>query len=154
MTNKPKAIGTFAETAVVRFLRASGFEHAERRALRGEHDAGDITGCPGLVFEVKGGKAAQTASDNDILAWLRETETERINANADHGLLVMQRKGVGPANAGRWWAVLTIDTIRRLCGDPFYNSDYFGQPVRMLLGQAVELLRAGGYGDSPNGGTS
>lgn len=48
MTNRPKAIGTAAETAVVRYLAAHGFPAAERRALHGATDLGDITGTPGL----------------------------------------------------------------------------------------------------------
>ena len=35
MTNRSKAIGTAAETAVVRYLAAHGFPAAERRALHG-----------------------------------------------------------------------------------------------------------------------
>ena len=55
MTNRPKAIGTAAETAVVRYLAAHGFPNAERRALHGATDLGDITGTPSLCWEVKGG---------------------------------------------------------------------------------------------------
>ena len=33
MVNKPKRIGTAAETAVTRYARTNGFELAERRAL-------------------------------------------------------------------------------------------------------------------------
>lgn len=147
--NKPKAIGTKAETAVVRHLQANGFPHAERRALRGTQDAGDITGCPGLCIEVKGGDAARNASDNQITAWLAETETERDNADAEIGLLVVQRRGVGPANAGRWWAVLTVDAIRVMFDDPFSDLGPYDLPVRMLLADAVTLLRAAGYGTPP-----
>ena len=41
MTNRPKAIGTAAETAVVRYLAAHGFPAAERRALHGATDLGE-----------------------------------------------------------------------------------------------------------------
>ena len=60
MVNKPKQIGTRAETAVARYLAANGFPHAERRTLRGREDAGDITGTPGVCWEVKGGEAHVT----------------------------------------------------------------------------------------------
>jgi hypothetical protein len=137
---RPKDIGTRAESAVVKFLRENGFPHAERRALTGSQDQGDITGCPGLVFEVKGGEAAKNASDGQVEKWLAETEIERNNANADIGVLVVQRRGIGAPNAGRWWAV-----IRR-------NGTAFGDPhfqfaVRYLLSDAVHLIRAAGYGD-------
>jgi hypothetical protein len=150
MANRPKAIGTACETAVVRYLQASGFPHAERRALRGELDAGDVTGCPGIAIEVKGGEAAKSASDAQIEAWLVETETERINASAEIGLLIMQRKAVGPKNAGRWWATLRLDHV--LSGDDSIRSSPSWPtvrdiPVRMHLSDAVHLLRAAGYGN-------
>jgi hypothetical protein len=143
--NKPKAIGTAAETAVSRYLQAHGFPHAERRALRGIQDAGDITGCQGICVEVKGGDAAKNASDLLVADWLEETEKERVNARADVGVLVLQRRGVGPANAGRWWAVMTLPTLLSLTVLP---RDYLHPaiPLRMLLSDAVHLLRAAGYG--------
>lgn len=143
--NKPKAIGTAAETAVARYLQAHGFPHAERRALRGIADAGDITGCPGICVEIKGGEAAKSASDLLVADWLAETEIERINARADIGVLVLQRRGVGPANAGRWWAVMTLPTLLSLTVLP---QDWLHPaiPLRMQLADAVRLLREAGYG--------
>jgi hypothetical protein len=138
--NKPKAIGTKAETWVARHLAANGFPHAERRTLKGRLDEGDITGCLGVVIEVKGGKAANEASDKQVADWMAETETERINARANVGVLVLQRKGVGGPNAGRWWAYMSAKTwVFGAAGHDF--------PVRMLLTDAVHLLRKAGYGD-------
>ena len=57
MTNKPKAIGTFAETAVKNVLLPF-FPDADRGAQTGNQDQGDIRHCGQFVFEVKGGKAA------------------------------------------------------------------------------------------------
>jgi hypothetical protein len=154
--NRPKAIGTAAETAVARYLAAHGFPSAERRALRGIEDAGDITGCPGICVEVKGGEAAKNASDLLVTDWLEETEKERLNARADIGVLVLQRRGVGPTNAGRWWAILRLDEVANLAAadlarlfeekpEPFVVAN--PAPVRMHLADAVRLLRAAGYGD-------
>ena len=47
--NKQK--GTSFETLVADFLTDNGFPYAERRALAGVNDKGDITGTPGLVWE-------------------------------------------------------------------------------------------------------
>ncbi len=96
MTNKPKAIGTAAETAVVRYLQANGFPHAERRALRGELDAGDITGCPGICIEVKGGEAARSASDGDVAAWMKEVRAETLNADAEIGFSPVASHSAAP----------------------------------------------------------
>ena len=138
MTNRPKNIGTACETAVVRYLRTNGFPHAERRALTGAYDQGDVTGTPGVCWEVKGGQAAKTASDMQVAAWMIETETERINARADVAVLVMARAGIGPNNAGRWWAVVPAG---------FFIASTTGPHVRMHLAATVLMLRRAGYGD-------
>lgn len=133
--NRPKAIGTAAETAVVRYLQANGFPHAERRAMRGTLDCGDITGTPGICWEVKGGEAARSASDGLIDQWLDETERERVNARADVGVLVVQRRGIGPANAGSWWAITPVSVGGEIV------------PVRWLLRDYALGLRSSDYGD-------
>lgn len=144
--NKPRQIGTRAESAVVRYLTANGFPHAERRSLRGALDAGDVTGCPGICIEIKGGDAARTASDLQIERWMDELATETVNATADVGVLVVQRAGVGPGNAGRWWAYMpAFELAALLMGEQAVGVNG-AFPVRMLLGDAVTLLRAAGYG--------
>jgi len=113
----------------VKFLQTAGFPHAERRALCGNLDRGDITGTPGLVWECKAGAAATSASDNQVIAWLKETEVERVNAKADLGTLVVQRARKHPRD---WWAVTT---------------DRHGNPVWTRLASRIIALRAMGYGN-------
>lgn len=146
---RPKDIGTDAERPVARFLAVNGWAEAERRALRGTSDAGDITGTPGVCWEVKGGAQARNASDRDIADWMAETEAERVNARADIGVLVVQRRGVGPANAGRWWAVLRLGQVVGALHPHIQVStcECCTTPVRMLLADAVRMVRAAGYGD-------
>lgn len=139
MVNRPKNIGTAAETAVVRWLRGHGFPHAERRALSGSQDQGDVAGIPGVVIEVKGGEKARKASDLQVTTWLHETEVERQNAGADLGLLVMARAGYGPDRAGMWWAVMPCGVL--------LDRHPFGFPVRLHLRDAAHLLRSRGYGE-------
>lgn len=136
---RPKDIGTAGESAVVRYLQGHGFPHAERRALRGTYDCGDVVGIPGVCIEIKAGAAAKNASDGQVDLWLAETERERINAKADIGLLVLVRKGIGAPNAGRWWA---ITPVSQLTG----HSEASDFPVRMHLWSAALLLRRRGYG--------
>jgi hypothetical protein len=156
MTNRPKAIGTAAESIVTGYARANGFDGAERLALHGNLDEGDVSLCPGAIAEVKAGKAAETASDAQIEAWLAETETERVNRKADVAVLVLKRKGKGAASAGQWWAilpgwtyVLLSSSIER--GD-WYDGAYARHtwhslpPVRITLAEACFLLRYGAYG--------
>jgi hypothetical protein len=153
MVNKPKEIGTACETAVVRHLVAHGFPSAERPALHGALDEGDITGTPGVAWEVKGGHAAESASDAQIHAWMSETETERVNRRADVAVLVCKRKGKGAANAGSWWAFLPGWAYVHLAEAALAENEWFYTGagrlpvVRLLLAEAVALLRAAGYGD-------
>lgn len=106
--SRSKQKGTAAETAVVRALHSLGFPYAERRALRGGKDLGDVTGTPGLIWEVKD---ARTWCGPE---WLRETETERVNANADFGILVVKVPGIGAPNAGLWITAMEQDAAELL----------------------------------------
>ncbi len=65
--NKQK--GTAFETLVVRWLAENGFPYAERRALAGTHDCGDVTGIPGLVIECKTTKPCRSRSGWKKLLW-------------------------------------------------------------------------------------
>lgn len=147
MTNRPKAIGTAAETAVVRAVRTRGFPGADRLTLTGSKDRGDIGLTAGVVLEVKAGAAARAASDNQITRWLAETERERVNAGAHIAILVTTRPGIGPNNAHRWWAHMTCHTLIDLIGYNVPAVQVPDAPVRMILNAALELLRANGYGE-------
>ena len=148
MTNPSKAKGTAAESATVAALHRLGFPHAERSALHGVKDRGDITGTPGICWEVKGGHRAETASDGQVLAWMAELDTECVHKGADLGVLVMKRKGVGQGNAERWWAVMWLHDIAETYDlyTALYTAGVTGVPVRMTLDDACRVLRALGYG--------
>lgn len=109
MVNKPKAKGTSAETTVVNYLRAHGFPQAERRALKGGADQGDVSGCLGLAIEVK-----YAGAGLKLGPWLLETGVERINADADHGILVVKPAGLGAVNVGSWYACMLGADFDRL----------------------------------------
>lgn len=97
--NKPKRIGTAAETLVVDFLRLHGFRYAERRALAGVNDCGDVTGLPGVVIEVKAHRELKLAE------WMDETEAERANAGAELAACWHKRRGKG--SPGDWYVTVT-----------------------------------------------
>lgn len=98
MANKSKAIGTTAETRIVNYLKEHGFE-AERRALKGCKDVGDIIIRDGewknreYILEVKAGK--QTIDPNRKLfeKWMDQTWTEWRNSEADRAILVVAKFG-------------------------------------------------------------
>lgn len=110
MVNKPKAKGTSAESAVVSFLRTKGFPYAERLALQGGKDRGDITGIPGICIEVKA-TAVYTFS-----SWLREAMAEKENSRADFAFVAAKPRGVGGTRVGKWMAVMTMTEFARLVG--------------------------------------
>lgn len=151
MTNRPKNIGTSAETAVVRAARPRGFGLAERLALAGQNDLGDVRLAPYVHVEVKGGKAAENASDAQIEVWMLETERELANAGALAGALVTKRKGVGAANAHRWWAYVRASWLAQWRAYPAdLTAELQAGPdhtVRLTLESLFAQLRASGYGD-------
>lgn len=110
MVNKPKAAGTFAETAVATFLSQHGWPHAERRALAGALDKGDISGTPGVCWEVK----ATRQSNFSVAGFLREAEVERVNAKAEFGVVVVKGPGFGSRSVGQWLAVMYVEDLSRL----------------------------------------
>ena len=81
-----RAKGTSWETAVVRYLQERGWPHAERRALRGIRDAGDVAGIRGLVVEAK------ACRDIQLGKWMTELDVEVVNADADCGALWIKRR--------------------------------------------------------------
>lgn len=147
MVNKSKNIGTAAESAVVKVCKANGFPDAHRNSLHGTVDVGDIWVHPHVVIEVKGGAAANTASDAQLDLWMAETLRERDNHGADIGILVTTRKGVGPANADRWHAYMTLEELTLLTAvnaSILESSGWYR--MRLSLSDALALLHIGGYG--------
>ena len=150
--SRSKNIGTAAESAVTRYAQDNGFPDAERVALAGMLDRGDVRLCRGVIVEVKSGEAAVTASDRLIGEWLDETEAERVNAGASVGILVTKRRAVGHARAGQWWAHVRMAELRVLGWAPMAAGLTERQvidrlAVRMTLADALTLLRAAGYGE-------
>ena len=154
MTNKSKSLGTEAETAVVRYLVDNGWPNAERRAMRGQFDYGDVTGTPGLCWEVKAGKVAEAAADCDVRAWQDQTDVEKANSKAAVGILVMKRRGKGTANVHQWWAMIRTEDLYRLMNlDDAWPAE--GCPtawVRLTLKEIVRFLHFAGYGTPPTEG--
>lgn len=84
-----RAKGTRWESAIVTYLNEQGFVMAERRALAGALDKGDITGIPGVVIEAKNTKTIPLAQ------FLDQANVEARNANAEVGVAWIKRRGKG-----------------------------------------------------------
>ena len=114
--SKERAKGTLGENGAVDYLAENGFPHVERRALAGINDKGDVAGIPGIVIEVKNHKSYKFPQ------WMKETQVEKDNANADFGILVVKPNGVGVSNSGKWWAVMTLEDMANLLRDAGYGT--------------------------------
>lgn len=99
MSNPSKAKGTAAETAVVNYYRRRGWHAAERRALTGRHDQGDVTGIPLVVTEVKACKSL------DLAGWLAELKAEIVNARATVGAVWHKKRGT--TDPAEWYVTTT-----------------------------------------------
>jgi len=87
MVNRPKIKGTAWETKCILALRNAGWPFAERRALAGSLDKGDLTGIPGVVAEMKDCRTLTFGP------WLKEAQVETANAGADIGFVWAKRRG-------------------------------------------------------------
>lgn len=139
--------GARAELAVVKWLRDNGWPGAERAIATGHRspvreraDLGDITGTPGLVWQVTDrGDIEQPAV---FARRMVDTEEQRQAARADYGFLVQRRRKF--ADAGRWWVHLTGRRFAELLTE--YKAPEFEAAVRLTLADLVRLLHRAGYG--------
>lgn len=145
MVNKSKSIGTAGETAVVKAVKPY-FPQAERLALAGDQDQGDIGHCGEFIFEVKAGHTAENAGDGLLSKWTLETAAEVQNRGVLYGILVLKRKGVGAANAHKWWAYVDVEDLAHWTGGEYIPNRFLGTlSVRLELGQLLDLLADLGY---------
>lgn len=148
--------GAVAERQLVGWLRDNGFPGAERAvrtayrtAGRALADPGDVTGTPGLVWQVK--YTLDFEEPAVLVRNLAETEQQRATVDADFGILVQRR--VGAKDPGRWWVWLKIADLYRIIrrapkGELKEPGAFLGEPpVRMELAALVLLLRAADYGN-------
>lgn len=134
MTNLPKNKGTSAESMFASYLRENGWPWAERRALAGSTDKGDISGCPGLVWEVKA-----TSGRIRMGEWIQETIDEQANANADHGVLVVKYRGIGERNMDKWIAAMRAPEFRRLASNIWYLNSENGMYIPIDENSSINL---------------
>ena len=87
----------------MRYLREHGYPKAERRALAGGADLGDIVNAgQGLVWECKNTQRL------DFATGLDETKVEIANADAAFGFLIVKRRR---KSTGEAYAVMTLEAL-------------------------------------------
>lgn len=101
MGTSAKRKGSSAEREVVRYAQEAGWIYAERRLAGDSNDRGDIAGVNGVCFEVK------NHARIDLAGWIKELQTEIVNAKATTGAVVHKKKGT--TNVGEWYVTMTVD---------------------------------------------
>jgi predicted lipoprotein len=112
--SKSRRVGTAWESAVVTYLRERGWPYAERRALAGSNDRGDIAGVVGVVIEAK------SVARVELAAFLDEAHVEAANDRADMGVVWLKRRGRTSAREG--YVVMDGETFTRLLSDAGYGG--------------------------------
>lgn len=105
MANPSKRKGTTYEVLVCDYLRHNGFPYAERRALSGSSDKGDVAGIPGLVLELKAAKKLELSK------WMAELRAEKENAHASAGAVVIKRRNHA---VGKSYVVMELEDYVKL----------------------------------------
>ena len=115
--SKAKQKGTAWETECARFLTAYIKQKFNRLPLVGNKDVGDIRSeaLPDFVFECKNRKDA-LSSLSEIM---RETEQERVNADAKFGVALVKRRNFGTGGA---YAVMELHTFAQLIKERLENE--------------------------------
>lgn len=131
--SRSKDIGTAHESNCVRWLQANGFMLAERRALAGANDKGDILVCPGVIASCKAGHMAETATFHVIQQWANEAYQQMHNGHASHCVVIVKRPNIGAVRFGEMWAVT--------------RHHYTGHAQVQTLAAWARMMREDGYGD-------
>ena len=107
--SKSKQKGTAWETECARFLTSYIKKKFNRLPLVGTKDVGDIRSeaFPEFVFECKNRKDALSS----LSQIMRETEQERVNADAKFGVALVKRRNFGCGGA---YAVMELHTFAQL----------------------------------------
>ena len=99
-----KRRGTAFETEVATFLRSHGLRRAERRALSGTKDRGDIANVPGWVLECK------NAVRMELATWIDEAKSEAANEDEFQAAIVEDDDSIpawlAPVLRPSRWAVI------------------------------------------------
>lgn len=128
MAKRPQDKGREAENFAVRFLSENGWPYAERKRLRGAKDQGDLTGTPGLMWEVKYlGKSVSAR----MAAWMKQVDVQTVNARADYGILIVKPPGIGERNAGKFWAVMRQDAFESLLYVAHLKDAFVGSELQV-----------------------
>ncbi len=116
MVNPNKIKGDRWERDVKEYACANGFPQTEKTRAGYERDRGDLHLVPGLIAQAK------NHARINLPEWLTQLAEQIDNAGAEHGFLVVKRRGV--ADPGRGYAVQELSAHLRLC-----RAAGYGEPL-------------------------
>ncbi len=140
-----RAKGATAEQRLASFLRDQGepWQDARRAVSAGwsnggtaQPDRGDLTGVPGLCFQVKNTQRAMV--DKFLIDTWRATQAQAVAAG--HLVPLLVEKRAGAADPARWWLWMSAaDYVAVVVG----RRCFVAAPhlVRVELGDVVDDLR-------------
>lgn len=131
--SKNKDAGTWAETQVTRSYIKAGWLYAERRALTGALDKGDIAGIPDFCTQVK------NVATPRLETWFAELLDQKENAKASGCLLVVRKKYKPVAKWDAWMP------YGQLCPGVATPPEGVSPWVRMDLDLAQAWMKTAGY---------
>ena len=126
MSKESRKGNAFAEIIARYSSVRLGDGRIERRVLHGTKDRGDIAGLlhrgRRVVMEVKCCKEMRLAK------WSDETEIERLNDDAEYGVIAVKRRGCGLKNIGKTYVVMDLDTfLAMLAGGREFLYDWIDE---------------------------
>jgi hypothetical protein len=146
VANPAKARGTRWESTIRDFLngvleysRPTDWRLIKRQAQEGAKDVGDLHAWP-FVLEAKDVKSPA------VPTWLRQADTEAVNAGFPYGVVIHKVRGKGPGVSRVHITQATYDRLTRDCPDvvsgscvPVFNarSGYWTWP----LAEFAQVLR-------------
>jgi hypothetical protein len=103
MTNRPKKKGTEHETNCTKWFIQHGWPNAKRLVLRGNRDLGDISLGDGVEVVVE----AKNEKEATLGTYIRELDTECLNAGFDQGVVIIKRRGT--TDVGQYYVLTTVN---------------------------------------------
>lgn len=143
--NRSGERGTAFESRVVRFMRvALDDERVERRAKHGPKDMGDLYRIRAHGFEgIAECKSYSSVSPRQLEEFKSQTVAERENADADFGLLVVNRKGYRTGSSLVYVTLRDLSRVTPLVDVCEFDGEADERWVCMTLDECCLLMIGG-----------
>ncbi len=126
MSNPNKRRGDAFERAVQDHVQANGFPWCEKTRAGYERDHGDLHLVPGRAVILQCKNKARL----ELAEWVAQLSEQVHAAGADHGVVVVKRRGVG--DPGRSYAVMELDALLALLRAAGYGEPASDIPAKTL----------------------